>query len=183
MSRFEVADTLRAETLARLPKERPWTQAANPADVASALEAFLVEEVPANAPDYRRLKPLGVDWVVEIVVEDFGMRSEDGRAGVYLVGHSRMFRTGGGEAYFRRFFSDEVRAKLEPLEPLTVAKNPTLFRDRLRGMLLAIAEQVAKDLSPEDRRAAPPDLATPDSVPPKQLEHPKERDDELPDPL
>ncbi len=187
ITRFEVADTLRAQTLAFLPQELPWTRAVNPAEVASALEAFLVEEVPANPPDYEKLVPLGVDWVVEIVVEEYGMRSEKGRAGTYVVGFARMFRVDGGEAYFRRFFSDDVKAGLEHLEPFAVAKNPMLFRERLRQMLIAISEQLSKDLNPPDRRGGPPLPAGEqdggEAPAKKQFQKPKEQSDELPDPL
>src|SRR4051794_21115793 len=68
INRFQVADTLRSHTLARLPRVPPWTNTARPGDVAAALQSFLVEEVPANAPDYDLLRPLGVDAVIEFVV-------------------------------------------------------------------------------------------------------------------
>lgn len=153
ITRFEVADTLREATLEGLPRELPWTRTASPAEVSSALESLLVEEVSAPEPDYARLLPLGVDWVLEIVVEEYGMRSEKGRAGVFVVGNARLFRIGGGEAYHRRFFSDDVRAGLEHLDPFLTAKDPTLFRERMRQMLVSIAAQLARDLAPEGRRA------------------------------
>ena len=152
ITRFEISDTLRAQTLEDLPKEFPWTRTASPAEVSSVLESLLVEEVSAPEPDYSRLLPLGIDWVLEIVVEEYGMRSEKGRAGVYLVGNARLFKIGGGEAYHRRFFSDDVRAGIEHLDPFLTAKDPTLFRDRMRQMLESIAAQLAKDMVPEDRR-------------------------------
>lgn len=187
ITRFEVADTLRAQTLAFLPQELPWTRAVNPAEVASALEAFLVEEVPANPPDYEKLAPLGVDWVVEMVVEEFGMRSKDGRAGVYLLGFARMFRIDGGEAYFRRFVSDDVKAGLEHLDPFAVAKNPMLFRERMRHMLIAISEQLSKDLNPPDRRGGPPlpagEQEGGEAPVMKQFQKKQEQVDELPDPI
>ena len=96
ITRFEVADQLRSSTLGLLPRERPWSSVVNPAAVASALESFLVEEVPANAPDYELLKPLGADLVIEFVIEDYGMRSENGHAGAYLIGYGRMFYLEGG---------------------------------------------------------------------------------------
>ena len=182
ITRFEVADTLRAETLARLPQERPWTRVVNPADVARLLESFLVEEVPANPPDYDRLREVDADTVVEFVVEDFGMRSENGRAGVFLYGHARAFPIGGGTMYFRRFYSDEVKVGLEGLDPFAVAKNPGIFRDRLRQMLRSIADVLAKDLNPPDRRggAAKDAPSGTDDVTPAKI---KRESDATEDPL
>jgi len=155
ITRFEVADTLRAETLGRLPKEMPWTRVINPADVASVLESFLVDQVPANAPDYQLLTQLEADAVIEFVVEDYGMRSKGGKAGAYLVGTARLFFIGGPEVYYRRFYSDDLDAGLPGLDPFKVAKDPGLFRDRIRNQISAIAEVVAKDLSPSDRAGGP----------------------------
>lgn len=167
ISRFEVADTLRAEVVSQLARERPWSSLESPAAVARALESFLVDEVPANAPDYERLRQLSTDAVVEIVIEDYGMRSEKGRAGVTLKGHARLFTIDGAELYHRRFRSDDVAAGAEHLDPFAVAKNPGLFRARLHTMLLAIAAVVAKDLSPEDRqRAVAPAAGTDSDVAP-----------------
>jgi hypothetical protein len=168
LSRFEIADALRAQLQAQLPGEAPWTELISPIEVARVFESFLVKEVPANAPDYQRLRPLGVDAVVEIVIEDYGLRSEEGRVGAYLVGSARLFRIDGGELYHRHFFSDDLKAGLEPLDPFVVAKNPQLFGDRIQQMVAAIAAQVAADLSlgaepahaaPVRRNAAPQGVA------------------------
>ena len=152
ISRFEVADSLRSNTLAHLPKHSPWSEVVHPVDVARVLESFLVHEVPANAPDYERLAALGADTIVEIVVEEYGMRSEQGKAGAYLVGFARMFRINGPELYHRRFYSDDLRAGLEPLDPFAVRKNTELFGARIKQMVAAISAQVAKDLTPVERR-------------------------------
>ena len=59
LSRFEAAERLRSHVQAAIQTEKPWSQAIPPSQVASALETFLVQEVPGGAPDYGRLKPLG----------------------------------------------------------------------------------------------------------------------------
>ncbi len=157
MSRFEVAERLRATVVSLLPRERPWTKAVDPVEVARELQSFLVEEVPANAPDYELLRPIGTDAVVEFVVEDYGMRSEDGRAGAYIQGYGRMFRLDGGLLWFRRFRSDAVEAKLPGVDPFRVAKqNGVPFRTELGSLIDAVATQFAKDLSPTDRAGAAP---------------------------
>lgn len=155
ITRFEVADSLRAQTVALLPKVRPYRSVLEPARVASVLESFLVDEVPANVPDYERLVPLGADSVLEIVIEQYGMRAEKGQAGVFVVGNARLFKIGGATLYTRRFFSDELKAGLPGVDPFAVAKNPGLFRDRLKNIITAIAQQVATDVSvPESAREA-----------------------------
>jgi len=156
MSRFEVADTLRAETLGRLPEEAPWRDVVDPTIVARSLESFLVQEVPANAPDYERLRQHEVDTIVEIVVEEYGMRSEGGKAGVYLLGFARMFKLDGGELYHRRFVSDDLKAGLEPMDPFKVARDASLFAARLKQVLIGVADQIAKDLNPPERRPPTP---------------------------
>lgn len=158
LTRHQVSDLLRVQVLSQLPKQTPWTRVAPPAQVATVLESFLVDEVPANAPDVTRLSPLGVDAVLEIVVEDYGLRSVKGQAGVYLYGYARLFRVDGGTLYRRAFFSDELRAGMTGLDPFEVAKHPTVFGDRLRSMLEAIGNQIALDLSVEGsaKKALPP---------------------------
>src|SRR5262249_33437282 len=68
LTRFQVSEGLRAALFALLPRQAPWTSVVPPDRVASTLESFLVEEVPANTPDYGLLRPLGADAVLELVV-------------------------------------------------------------------------------------------------------------------
>lgn len=155
ITRFEIADGLRASTLALLPNHAPWNNVVDPITVASALESFLVEEVPANPPNYELLKPFGADAIIEFVIEDYGMRSDRGRAGVYLVGYGRMFRLdGGGNLWFRSFEVDEVASKIAELDPFVVAKNPQIFRKHMQQLVRTVAELFAKDLMPEGVMAA-----------------------------
>lgn len=151
ISRFELADSLRSTTLAQLPNVAPWTSVIHPVEVARVLESFLVQEVPANAPDYELLAQLGADTVVEIVVEEYGMRSEQGHAGAYVLGFARLFRIHGPELYRRRFVSDDITAGLEHLDPFAVRKNAQLFVARIKQIVAGVAQQVAKDLTPEGR--------------------------------
>jgi hypothetical protein len=157
VTRFEISERLRVNTFSQLPRERPWTATLDPARVASVLESFLVEEVPANAPDYDLLAPLGADAVVEFVIQDFGMRSEDGRAGAYLVGYGRMFRLDGRSELWRRPFRvDQVESGAEHLDPFKVGKEPELFRLAMTAMLDELATRFAEDLSPTRGGDAPP---------------------------
>jgi hypothetical protein len=186
INRFQVADTLRATTLALLPKESPWSNTARPGDVAAALQSFLVEEVPANPPDYELLRPLGVDAVIEFVVEEYGMHSEGGRAGCYVVGYGRMFfLDGGGNVWFRSFRADQVESKQPHVDPFKVAKDPSLFRAEMTQLLKAVAEVFAKDLQPERGSSAEPpknQSNAPDTVTPKKSGGSKEDPNALPAP-
>jgi hypothetical protein len=196
VTRFEISERLRVSTIHLLPEERPWTHITDPARVASALESFLVEEVPANAPDYDLLVPLGVDAVVEFVIEDYGMRSKKGHAGAYLKGYGRMFRLAGRKEIWRRPFEvDQIDMDAPHLDPFKVGKDPELFRQAMTSLLDVVAEEFAQELSPKDRRGGPPlpegpDLSAPDSTnrtgreneqPPRKLE-PDLPAGELPDP-
>lgn len=175
ISRFEIADSLRSQTLALLPKAAPWDDVVHPAEVARALESFLVQEVPANAPDYGRLAVLGADSIVEIVVEEYGMRSQGGRAGIFLRGWARMFRFSGGELYHRRFEYDDVSLGMPHLDPFSVRRNTELFAERMRQAMAATATQLAADLTVEEkveRAPSPARTAPPSSIPVRQEEDP-----------
>lgn len=156
MSRFEVAEHLRATTFSQLPKEHPWTNLVDPVRVAGALQTFLVEEVPANPPDYDLLGEFGTDAIVEFVIEEYGMRSDNGRAGVFVEGYGRMFLLDGRKAlWYRAFRVDQVDQELPHLDPFRVAKDPVLFRQQMGEALNGVAQQFAKDLQPADRRGGP----------------------------
>ncbi|RKH57004.1 hypothetical protein D7W81_32395 [Corallococcus aberystwythensis] len=167
VTRFELSERLRVTTLSRLPEEAPWTDAVDPARVASALESFLVEEVPANAPDYDLMGPLGADTVVEFVIQDYGMRSDDGRAGAYLKGYGRMFRVDGRSELWRRPFDlDAVEQGAPHLDPFKVGKEPELFRLAMTDLLDKVADMFVKDLTPTNRKgSAPTGNTAPDTVP------------------
>ncbi|QRK06590.1 hypothetical protein JQX13_41980 [Archangium violaceum] len=167
VSRFEVSERLRVNTFRQLPPERPWVDALDPARVATILESFLVEEVPANAPDYDLLARLGADTVVEFVIQDYGMRSDDGRAGAYMKGYARMFKINGRSEIWRRPFQvDRVAEGAEHLDPFKVGKDPSLFRQELTAMLDVLSDQFAQELSPKDRKGSVPPEAQgePDGV-------------------
>lgn len=155
VSRFEVSDRLRATTLAKLPREAPWTNVVDAAQVASVLESFLVEEVPANPPDYELLRPLGADAVVEFVIQRYGMRSTGAHAGAFVEGYGRMFRLDGPTLWRRPFRMDGIDLGRPHLDPFRVGKDPELFRKELTSMLDAVADAFAKDLSPQRRRVEP----------------------------
>lgn len=193
-NRFETSERLRVGVTRRLPQEMPWTRTVPAAQVAGALESFLVEEVPARSPDFRLLEPLGVDAVVELVVEDYGMKSRNGITGVYLRGHGRMFRLGGGDLW-RRSFDLDTLGQGEDLDPLRVARDPTRYRQALAQLLDRAAEEIARDLQPAGRKPAvlpaeagdledaPDDTnrtGKPPPLPPGELPPPDE--DELPAP-
>jgi hypothetical protein len=164
MNRFELSDRLRATTLALLPKVAPWTRSADPTGVARVLQSYLVDEVPANPPDFDLLRPLGVDAVVEFVIERFGMRSENGHAGGFLEGYGRMVLLRDGREVWRRAFRvDQIDSAEPAVDPFAAAKEivlneskGTLYRTGMENMVDAVAALFAKDLSPTDRRGGSP---------------------------
>ena len=187
MTRFELSERLRVEILARLPEQRPWTQAVEPARVASVLESFLVEEVPANAPDYELMRPLGADSIVELVIQEYGMSSEEGRAGAYVAGYGRLFLLDGGTELWRRAFRADQRESDAPhLDPFRVAKQPALFREALTSLLEGVAAELAAGLTPrgQERRIPAVPVQPPDSPPaaPSEELPPGELPDPAPEP-
>ncbi len=157
MTRFELSERLRVATFRQLPREEPWVSTVDPARVASVLESFLVEEVPALAPDYDLLKTLRVDAVVEFVIQDYGMRSARGKAGAYLKGYARMFRLEGRSELWRQSFHlDEIDGGVEHLDPFKVGKDPALFRDRMTDLVDVLASRFAEELTPRERQGRAP---------------------------
>jgi hypothetical protein len=190
MSRFELADRLRASTRAQLPQDIPWIHTLDPADVARVLQSFLVDEVPANPPDYGLVGELGADVIVEFVIQEYGMRSRGGKAGAYMIGYGRMFRVDGGELWRRRFKVDTLQAGTPGVDPFRVAKSPELWRTLMRSMLDGVAQQFAADLNPPRREVLPARATGPRKAPARKGEEqaPRKftRDElapgELPDP-
>jgi hypothetical protein len=156
VSRFEVSDRLRSTTFSKLPREVPWSNTIDPAMVATVLESFLVEEVPAKRPDVSQLKPLGADAVVEFVVQSYGMRSQNGHAGVYIEGYARMFFLNGGEIWKRSFHMDGIQMKRPHLDPFAVAKDPWLYRNEISALEDIATDLFARDLTPTGRRGGAP---------------------------
>ncbi|HET9157205.1 MAG TPA: hypothetical protein VFN91_11095 [Myxococcaceae bacterium] len=174
LSRFEAAERLRSHVQAAIQTEKPWSQAVPPSQVASALETFLVQEVPGSPPDYGRLKPLGADSVVEFVIEEYGVRTEKGVPQTWVRGTGRMFRLGdGGELWRSGFSGTSTEAGLQPLDPGALSSNPRPFHEQMVAVLDSVSVRLARQLSPTNRAGggptppgtgelrAPPDERTP----------------------
>jgi len=128
-----------------------------PSQVASALETFLVQEVPGNPPDYGRLKPLGADSVVEFVIEEYGMRTEKGVTQTWVRGSGRMFRLGdGGEMWRSGFSGTSTDAGLQPLDPASLSSNPRAFHEQMVAVLDSVSVRLARQLSPTNRAGGGP---------------------------
>ncbi|ATB33953.1 hypothetical protein [Melittangium boletus] len=189
VTRFEVSERLRVTTFRQLPREQPWLNTVDPARVASVLESFLVEEVPANAPDYDLLAPLGADAVVEFVIEDYGMRSKKGRAGAYIRGYARMFWLKSKNEIWRHPFRlDRVEEGADHLDPFKVGKDPSLFRLAMTEMLDELSTEFSQEMTPDNRKEAVPVVpdAGPESDAPGRErplpQRPEPAPGELPDP-
>ncbi len=129
---FEAAERLRSHVYAAIDTEKPWSQAVPPSQVASALETFLVQEVPGTAPDYARLKPLGADSVVEFVIEEYGIRTEKGVPQTWVSGSGRMFRLSRRRrAVAERLLGHLDRGRAAAARPVD-ARRATRARSRTR---------------------------------------------------
>lgn len=167
VSRFELSERLRFGVTRRLPNESPWTHAVPQVEVATVLQSFLTQEVPARAPDTRQLETLGADTLVEFVIETYGMKGKGGKPTVFITGRGRMAKLGGSALWYRHF-SLEMAGEGDALDPLRVAQEPQRFRDALAVLIDRAAEQLAKDLQPARSaprarsNAAAPSLADPE---------------------
>ena len=157
LTRFEAAERLRSHVHAAIQDEKPWSQAVPASQVASALETFLVQEVPGSPPDYSRLKPLGADSVVEFVIEGYGMRTEKGLTQTWVRGTGRMFRLGdGGELWRSDFSGNSTDSGLQPLDPASLSSNPRPFHEQMAAVLDAVSVRLARQLSPTNRAGGGP---------------------------
>ena len=173
IGKFEVSERLRSQVAVALKSEKPWSNAVPASQVASVLETFLVERVPAVPPDYNRLKPTGADAVVELVVEEYGLRPQGTQSQSYLRGSARMFLLADNSELWRTEFqrSGEVQG-LPPLDAAALVSNAGPYGDQLRTLLDATAAALAQELTPGGRLggrptpsgtgelATPPDAAT-----------------------
>jgi hypothetical protein len=154
VGRFEMSERLRAQLASALHTEKPWSAAVPAAQVASALETFLVERVPAVPPDYSLLKPTGADAVVELVIEDYGVRQEGPTVQAYLRGSARMFLLADGSDLWRTTF--ERAAGLPSLEASALAKDAAPYGEQMRVLLDKTAQALALELTPPGRRGGRP---------------------------
>jgi hypothetical protein len=164
LTRFQLSEGLRAALFSLLPHQAPWTGVVPPDRVASTLESFLVEEVPANTPDYELLRPLGADAVLELVVQDYGLHSRDGHAQPFVAGYGRLFWLGGSEIWRHGFRRDRIDVHVGGLDPFEVGKDPTRFRDAFGALIESVAEELANSLRGPPRRPSEP--------PPTQVQEP-----------
>jgi len=164
----ELSDGLRSRTMLHLEHRAPFRHAAEPSRVARALGIFLVQDEADAKPNYQVLTELNVDSVVEVVIEGYGIRSAQGKIRFWVKGHGRMFRLKGGKVLWKRsFYAEEEASSLPATNPFAMAKDPSMFRNRIHWMLDTIAQRFAEDLSPGHRaRVDAPRREVSPSLPP-----------------
>jgi hypothetical protein len=174
IGKFEVSERLRSQLAVALKSEKPWSNAVPASQVASVLETFLVERVPAVPPDYNRLKPTGADAVVELVVEEYGLRPQGAKSQSFIRGSARMFLLADGSELWRTEFqrSGELQG-LPPLAAAALQSNAAPYGDQLRTLLDTAAAALAQELTPVGRLGGRPtpagtgEMATPPDAPTK----------------
>jgi hypothetical protein len=172
IGKFEVSERLRSQVAFALKAEKPWSSAIPASRVASALETLLVERVPSVPPDFNRLKPLGADSVVELVVEEYGLQLGTGQT--FVRGYGRMFLLADGMELWRTDFQRSGQSQgLPALDTAGLASNASAYGDQLRALLDSAALGLAGELTPPGRRGGPPtpagtgELSTPSDAPTK----------------
>jgi hypothetical protein len=145
---YELSDGLRARTLLRLERNAPFRNAADPSMVSRTLGIFLTQDEADSKPNYQALAELNVDSVVEVVIEEYGVRSAQGKIRFWVKGYGRMFRLQSGSVLWKRsFHAEEEESSLPVTDPFVMAKEPALFRSRIHWILDAVAQKFAEDLS------------------------------------
>jgi hypothetical protein len=174
IGRFEMSERLRTQVAGGLRGEKPWSNAVPAAQVASALELFLVERVPPVPPDYARLKPLGADAVVELVIEDYGVQPEGSGSRTYVKGYGRMFLLSDGSELWRAPFDrSSAGAGLPALDASALASDPGPYGAQMRALLDGAARALVSELTPPGRMGGAPtpagsrELAAPADAPTK----------------
>lgn len=174
IGKFEVSERLRSQVAVALKAEKPWSNAVPASQVASLLETFLVERVPAVPPDYNRLKPTGADAVVELVVEEYGVRPQGAQSQTFVRGYGRMFLLADGSELWRGEFQRSGESQgLPPLDASSLQSSATAYGDQMRTLLDASAAALAQELTPPGRRGGRPtpsgtgELSVPPDAPTK----------------
>jgi hypothetical protein len=176
----ELSDGLRSRTLLRLEHSAPFRNAANPSRVARALGIFLTQDETSLKPNYQALEELNVDSVVEVVIEEYGVRSADGKLRFWVKGNGRMFRLKGESVLWKRsFYAEEEASTLPVTDPFVMAKDPSMFRNRLHWILDTVAQKFAEDLLPGQRPMVAPRQETSPVVLPPASWRPADDEDPL----
>ena len=100
VSRFELAERLRAGLFGALPRKMPWTGRVDPLSVMNALQLLLVHDESSRPLEYGTLRPLGADGVVELEVKRWGL-ARDAKRGdeIFAALAGRVFLLDGGELW------------------------------------------------------------------------------------
>ncbi len=160
MTRFQVAERLRAGLVRDLPSRAPWTHLVPAVQVSSALETLLVDHGD-DPPDFDALRPLGADAVLELAVKDFGVRRSGGRVGAWARISGHLFTLPGRDSMYRRAIElDDAREGRVEIDPLPLLRAEGGYRESLEDLLGRAASSFAEDLGgkkekPPERTPAP----------------------------
>lgn len=150
VSAFEVEERLRTAVIGRLPAVPPWSNAMPGVEVATALDAFLVDD-RSGPPDYEVLQGRGSNTVLEIVIERYGLHRVGMKTGLYLEGYGRMFLIDGSTLWKSPLKIDDALAmEGESLDVVTLRKGG--YRDALIDIVGRLGEKVARDLAGEGKQ-------------------------------
>ncbi|MCL2012631.1 MAG: hypothetical protein FWG75_07600 [Cystobacterineae bacterium] len=143
---YELSDGLRARTMLRLEQVAPFKDAAEPSKVARSLGIFLMQDEADVEPDYKRLLAMDVDSIVEMVIEEYGIRSAQGKVRFWVRGYGRMFRLKNGSLLWKRsFHAEEEESSLPVVDPFVLAREPSLYRNRIHWVLDTVAQKLSED--------------------------------------
>ncbi|MBS2027027.1 MAG: hypothetical protein JST54_03900 [Deltaproteobacteria bacterium] len=104
MSAFEVAERVRSGLIEHLPDAPPWNTVVPAVQADSVLGDTLTVDRPASSPQFDDLQRIGVDGVLYIEIEHWGVRADDTSSGYMLQGTGRFFTLPGHDTLWRGTF-------------------------------------------------------------------------------
>lgn len=148
---FELEERVREALMAQLPVEPPWSTALSAAEVATALQSFLVVDRSGEV-DYDALRAAGADAVLELQVTEWGL-GRTGKVGMYLKGQGKLFHLGGSTIWADSLDTD---LRLDPaVEGLdVVVLRDGRFREAVITLVRRLAERIGPQLSGEAKKSA-----------------------------
>lgn len=141
VSPFEAAERLRSGLIEHLPDLPPWNTVVPGVQAESVLGSLLTVDRPVTTPEFDDLQKIGVDGVLYVEVEHWGVATRDEQGGFFTQGTGRLFTLPEHDTLWRQAF-DELSAGGLPKTFL----EPGEARGRLGELCAHVGELLALDL-------------------------------------
>jgi hypothetical protein len=140
---FELEERVRESVMARMPAAPPWSSAMPAAQVATALQSFLV--VDRSLPlDVDALRAAGADAVLELRITEWGVTS-GAKPALYLKGQGSLYRLPGKGGIWADKLDTELSDSEGEAVDLAALKNGG-YREAVIRLVGRVAERIAAEL-------------------------------------